>query len=163
MRTTRYRETIGAAWWFVALLACAALAPLTSLIVEIRRGQLLQVGILLVVSALLVLLVLVFLRLRVDIDRATLGFHFGPFGRTLQAADIESVSVERYRWTTFGGWGWRFAWLEGTLVQAFSVPFVRTGVRIRTHAGTQYYVSSRAPERLSAAITQLSRGREGTA
>lgn len=163
MPDPRYREAVSAAWWLVTVIGCAGLAPRSAALTAWQHGQRLEVALLLGASALLVLVAIVFLHLRVEIDDATLRFRFGPFGRTLLAADIESAAVERYRWGTCGGWGWRFGWLEGSLVQAFSVPFLRTGVRIRTRGGKQYYVSSRAPERMSAAIMQLARQREGSA
>jgi hypothetical protein len=158
-----YRETVAAARWLVALIALGALAPLYAGLAAIENRDALQVAVLVCAAALLVAVALVLQRLRVETDHATLRFRFGPFGRTLGASEIASATAEQCRWWTFGGWGWRFAWREGALVQAFSVPFVRTGVRVTTRRGKQSYLSSRAPERLAAAIMQLVRRREGTA
>jgi hypothetical protein len=102
-------------------------------------------------------------RLRVHADDRRLRFHFGPFGRTLEAADITAAEAAPYRWLAFGGWGIRFGRVSGHFVRAYSVPFLRTGVAIEAADGKRYYVSSRRPEALAAAIRQVARPREGKA
>jgi hypothetical protein len=162
----RYTESVAAPRWFLVLIAALALGALAGAILVIRDPDGASSGVLfammLLVAVALLSVVIVFGRLRVEV-RESLRFHFGPFGRTLEAADVRSATVERYPWMTFGGWGIRLGWWHGGLARAYSVPFLRTGVAIETAEGKHYYVSSQRPDELAVAIQAWTGSREGVA
>ena len=62
-----------------------------------------------------------------------------------------------------GGWGIRIGRTSGHLMRAYSVPFLRTGVAVEVWDGKRYFVSSRRPAALAAAIHEVARQREGQA
>lgn len=150
----RYDESVYAARWLLIVVALAMVASVGGAVLLLAGAdaprwvalQLVAVGIL------LGLIEWMFMRLRIEVTRERLRFHFGPFGPTLKLSDVRSVEPSPYRWLAFGGWGIRFGRVAGTTVRAYSVPFLRTGVAIETVAGRRYYTSSRRPEVLAAAI-----------
>jgi hypothetical protein len=143
--------------WFIAVLVVAAAGSLFSAIDALRDeggSRLLGAGLPALIAALLIAVAVVFGRLRTGAGGKGLRFHFGPFGRTLEAVDIRAAAVVPYKWLRFGGWGIRLGRMGGHSVRAYSVPFLRTGVAVETRDGARYYVSSRRPEALAAAINQ---------
>lgn len=161
-----YDESVYASRWFIAVLVVAAAGSLFSAVDALRDdggNRVLGAGLPALIAALLIAIAVVFGRLRTEAGRNGLRFHFGPFGRTLEAADIRAAEVVPYRWLRFGGWGIRRGRMAGHSVHAYSVPFLRTGVAVQTRDGTRYYVSSRRPDVLAAAINQATRPREGQA
>ncbi|MSQ29337.1 MAG: hypothetical protein EXR68_02475 [Dehalococcoidia bacterium] len=95
----------------------------------------------------------------VEVDANGVCFRFGLFGRTLHTVDIEAAATERYSLWTFGGWGWRFGLRrddQGRWKEAFTVPFLRTGVAVSSRRG-RFYLSSRTPEQLAEAIRAVIR------
>jgi hypothetical protein len=114
------------------------------------------------VAAILLVVGFVFGQLHIEV-RDSVRFRFGPFGPTQNAVDIQAASAEPYRWLAFGGWGIRFGRLAGRTVRAYSVPFWRTGVTVELRDGKRYYISSRRPDALAAAVQSLAGLREGQA
>ncbi len=175
-----YRETTPSPRWLLIGMALLALAPLLGATAAMRdpslsgAGGVATVAVLLLASAMLLGLVMLGSKLTVEVDAERVRFRFGPFGRTLRTMDIEAAAVERYSLWTFGGWGWRFGWLRdahGHRPQAFTVPFLRSGVAVITRSGGTrkgssrggtFYLSSRTPERLAEAIRAVMH-REGLA
>jgi hypothetical protein len=158
-----YDESVYASRWFIAVLVVAAAGSLFSAIDALRDAggsRLLGAGLPALIAALLIAVAVVFGRLRTEAGGNGLRFHFGPFGRTLEAADIRAAAVVPYKWLRFGGWGIRLGRMAGHSVRAYSVPFLRTGVAVETRDGTRYYVSSRRPEALAAAINQAAKPHE---
>jgi hypothetical protein len=160
----RYRESVLASRWLMAAIALAAVAAFAGAVATLRsedehRGA--TAVMLAAILAVLIAVALCFARLRIATDGGTLRFRFGPFGPTLDASEIRSVEVTRYRWLAFGGWGIRFGRIAGHRATAYSVPFLRSGVTIETANGKRYYVSSRQPESLAEAIGRLTAAREG--
>lgn len=120
-----------------------------------QDGGMVPAVILVVLTVVLGAVAVVFARLRIEAGDDALRFRFGPFGPTLNAADIQSAEAAPYRWLAFGGWGIRFGRVSGHSVRAYSVPFLRSGVLVEAAGGKRYYVSSRRPEALAAAIREL--------
>ena len=161
----RYDESVPAPRWMLWLgLAVSALAGLAAA-TTLRDSDLSSferaasaVGIGL--SGLVVgLICLLFSTLRVHADPEGVRAAFGPFASTFVPGSIAGARPERYRWSRFGGWGIRLAW--NLRDRAFSVPFVPEGVTIQLREGRTVFVSSRQPDRLAAAITELT-GRSGS-
>ncbi|MBM4415229.1 MAG: hypothetical protein FJ035_03020 [Chloroflexi bacterium] len=162
----RNREVVGASRWFDALGIVAGAALAAGLVATWRAGdsdgeRAMALAVLVGVGVVLVLVWRWFARLQVEVDERALRFRFGPVRCTLDAERIAGVTPQAYRWWRFGGWGLRFARIEGRLVRAWSVPFVRSGVAVETTDGRQYYVSSRAPEALVHAVRALGERRAG--
>ena len=99
--------------------------------------------------------VAVFGALRIEVDARALRARFGPFGPTLPGDAIAAARAEPYRWLPHGGWGLRRGRLGGRTSRACSVPFLRTGVAVETRNGQRYYLSSRRPDELAAAVNRL--------
>ena len=97
----------------------------------------------------------IFGALRIQVDDRALRARFGPFGPTLPGEAITAARAERYRWLPHGGWGLRWGRLGGRTSQACSVPFLRTGVAVEARNGRLYYLSSRRPDELAAAVNRL--------
>lgn len=90
-----------------------------------------------------------FMALDVAVDEIAVRAAFGPFRKTLPIARIRSASEEPYRWMPYGGWGIRWSTQKR---QAWSVPFLKTGVEVQSHDGSRCFISSRDPERFRSAI-----------
>ena len=98
------------------------------------------------------LVLLSFRRLRIQVGDTAVRFGFGVLRKSLPLEAIQGCEAKRYRWLTYGGWGIRFA-LGGR--RAWSLPGVPAGVELTVAEGTRvrrYFVSSRSPELLAAAI-----------
>jgi hypothetical protein len=167
-----YSETVHTPRWFALLCEALALVTAVAVLVAIRdesaaSDRLLTAGLMTPAVLVLLALALIFGRLHIDVGPHGAGdalrFHFGPFGRTLEAGDIRAAEAEPYRWLAFGGWGIRFGRTSGRTVRAYSVPFWRTGVTVETTDGKRYYISSRRPEALAAAVRGIATTREGQA
>ena len=100
-----------------------------------------------------------FMVLRVRVEPSGVEARFGPFSKQLPATQVESVEAMPYRWTPYLGWGIRFA--SGKRY-AWSVPFIREGVSVALGDGARYFISSRQPERLVAAVAEVIDRRRGT-
>jgi hypothetical protein len=156
-----YREAVPSARWFEIAVRLCALAPLAGAfgiaLAPGEAGSAEWIGGLALVAMSLALSLLIpsLLRLNIEVGPGRLRVRLGPFRRTIEASAIRSVRAERYRPWAFGGWGWRFGWSEGP-IQAYSVPFLRSGVEVETSRG-RYYLSSRAPAQLAQAIERLAR------
>jgi hypothetical protein len=112
----------------------------------------------LLVSGVLLLAVARWLTLlHIHVSGEVLSFRFGPFRRHIPLSQIERIAVTPYPWTRYGGWGIRMA--RGKR-RAFSMPFVRTGIELTVSDGKTYYLSSRNPQALAAAIESGVAGRE---
>ncbi|MEX1022398.1 MAG: hypothetical protein WD058_04545 [Dehalococcoidia bacterium] len=110
------------------------------------------VGTAAVVLGIFALLEVWLLNLQVEVDGETLTAAFGPLRKRLRADDVAEVRAERYQWLLYGGWGVRFGLGKR---RAWTVPFLNSGVRITHQDGTRYYISSRSPDRLAAAVADL--------
>ncbi|RLT44511.1 MAG: hypothetical protein DWI58_00365 [Chloroflexi bacterium] len=149
-----YREVISPPKWFVVAIALLALAPLWGVQAALRDDSLSTARRVTltaaapVVAGMLLWLALVGSHLTVEVVAERVRFRFGPFGRTLRSNDITAVTAEPYNAWAFGGWGWRLGWGGA---QAFTVPFLRSGVMLGTARG-RFYLSSRTPERLAEAV-----------
>jgi len=97
----------------------------------------------------------VFLVLRIRADGEVLRARFGPWGLSIAAEQIESASVARYPWLSYGGWGMRWGRHEGRPGRALSIPLMRTGVFVDTTEGKRHYLNSRQPEELAEAVNRL--------
>ena len=137
----------------VALLAGAVLTAIAA-----DSGRWIGVLSLLVTAGALALAGWWFLVLRVAVTPAEVSFRFGPFTKRMAPGDIERIAVTPYRWVSYGGWGLRMA--RGRR-RAYTVPFLRTGVELTAADGRTYYVSSRNPPLLAAAIEANGRLRDG--
>jgi hypothetical protein len=160
-----YDESVHASRWFYALLTVplvagavgvAGVASERTLSAPARGTLLALLG---AVVVLMVAVALVFGRLRLCVGAGALAFGFGPLRVRLAAAQIASARAERYAWLRYGGWGIRFALRAPWRDRAYSVPFVGSGVSVETVEGRRYYLSSRDPSGLEAAIRGL-RGAE---
>lgn len=150
-----YQESVYASRSLLALIVVAAAGSLFSAATALRGddgNRFVGVGLPALIGTLLIAVAVCFGRLRTESGGGRLRFHFGPFGRTLEASDILVAQVMPYSWLRFGGWGIRFGRMAGDSVRAYSVPFLRTGVVVEMLHGGHYYVSSRRPEALAAAI-----------
>ena len=113
-----YREVVRAARWFTVALAVLSVTPVIGIIAVLRDeslssgGRVTSVVALAASGVLMVLVVLWVCAMTVEVSATRLRFRFGPFGRTLAAGDLATASAERYQWVRFGGWGWRFGWLD---------------------------------------------------
>jgi hypothetical protein len=157
-----YTEAVPSARWFAVAVRLCALAPLVSAASLLRApgepgaGGWIGVAVLGAMSVALFFLVPSLLRLRIEVGNHDLRVRLGPFRRTIAASAIRSAQPERYRPWAFGGWGWRLGWSGGTSMQAYSVPFLRSGVAVETERG-RFYLSSRSPAQLAQAIERLAR------
>lgn len=160
----RYRESVPSSRWLILLALLAAAGALIGAGAALRGddgGRVVTAVVLVVLALVLGGVAVFFARLRVELDERLLRFHFGPFGRTLDAAEIRSVEPAPYPALPFGGWGIRFGRMGGHSARAYSVPFLRSGVAVEMNNGKRYYVSSRQPEALARAVGQLTRTVEG--
>jgi hypothetical protein len=97
-----------------------------------------------------------FLVLNVIVTPERVEFAYGLFRRRFAWAQVSGVSVERYDWKRYGGWGLRFH-MHGR--RAWSVPGVPGGVAFQVESGgkrREYFVSSRRPEELARSVAQVS-------
>lgn len=96
------------------------------------------------------LLLLPFRRLDLTVDsngvRACWG---GLFSKTVALDDIASVQVGRYRWISFGGWGWRYN-LKGDV--AFSILGVNPTLEVTRRNGRKLVVTLTDPQAAADAI-----------
>lgn len=118
---------------------------------------------LLIVSAILITIPLIFGRLVIRVDEGMLHITFGLIGWPAQhipLPEISKIKIVDYRpIVNFGGWGIRRGRLEGELTSAYTVQGNR-GVllilskerRICGIKTNRFLVSSKQPERLAAAI-----------
>ena len=166
-RLDSYTERVTSAAWFTVVARVLFMLPLFGIAATFRDTEMDAVSRAITVaglglsSTILLIVGLWFVTLEVTVG-AALRFRFGPFGRTLGASTVRDVRVVRYPALAFGGWGWRFGRVDGRSAQAYTVPFLRSGLTVTTVEGRTYYISSRAPERLAEAIETMQR-REGLA
>jgi hypothetical protein len=159
-----YHEHVESAAWFALIVRLLVLAPLLGVIAAVRDPELSaneRTGTIVLLGAASIVLGIFapwLLSVRIDVDPQVLRFRIGPFRRTLVASTVATARVERYSALAYGGWGWRFEWRRGRAAQAYTVPFLRTGVQVTTREGRTYYISSRAPQRLAQAIVTMQRG-----
>jgi hypothetical protein len=102
-----------------------------------------------ITTAILVLVLLVFGKLRsaVEIDSVVTGF--GPFKDRIPFSDIRSVAAVTYRFMDFGGWGLRL----GRRGKMYNVPGDDyRAVEITKSDGKRVLFSSRDPEAFARAI-----------
>lgn len=147
-----YRERVPATRLFRGLLLVLFVVGATPLMVGAIQEQ--SLGLALGSLAFVVLtgvVVLWFGVLRIDVAGGELRASFGPFAKRIRVDEIAEVTVAPYRWTQYWGWGIRIRPNK----RAWSVPFINTGVRIAHVSGREYYISSRAPERLRDALHAL--------
>lgn len=106
----------------------------------------------LLAAALVALAFVSFRRMRIEVSDAVVRVSFGVLRRSLPLETIRGCEVKRYNWIVYGGWGVRFA-LGGR--RAWSMPGVPGGVEFTVAEGTRvrrYFLSSRYPELLAAAV-----------
>lgn len=167
-RLHSYTERVASSAVFAVVARVLFVFPLLGIVSALRDPELdatsraITIGGLGVSSFLLLVVGLWFVALDVTVGDEALRFRFGPFGRTLNASAVREVRVVRYPALAFGGWGWRFGRVDGRSAQAYTVPFVRSGLTVTMAEGKTYYISSRSPERLAEAIETMQR-REGLA
>lgn len=103
-----------------------------------------------------------FLTLRITISNGEFTFAYGMVRHRIRVDQIDSIETRRYRWTRYGGWGYS----RGPLGRrAWSMPGVTEGVIVvlrESGKPREYFVSSRTPEQLEAAIRAGMTGGEGT-
>ena len=131
------------------LLVIVPLAVAIASVLLIDREQVWVAVLLAVFAVFFLLLIRWFMALDVEVDAAAVRAAFGPFHKTVPIAQILSVSEEPYRWRPYGGWGIR---LSTQKRQAWSVPFLKTGVEVHSRDGSRCFISSRDPGRLRSAI-----------
>ena len=156
----RYSESVRASWALIAAIG-GALGLTTGLMTAFAiRGELSggEAGVFYVamafVAVLSVFILVNFTVLIIVVTDRYLHFRYGMFSRTLQFEHIRSAEIRPYRWLRYGGWGIRIVPRGG---RAWSVPFVSTGVVVRTSADgseREYYISSKAPDALRAALPE---------
>ena len=110
------------------------------------------------VGAFLTLLLGIFRVLRTEVDDERLRARYGPFRFTVAGDAIEEARVTPYRWLLYGGWGIRWTRQDGRTARAVAVPFLRTGVTVDAQPNRRYYLTSRHPEDLAAAVNRLAEG-----
>ncbi len=154
----KYEEQIAAPLWLMAILTAAILALVVAMIAVAfdpdAGWQLLAwyYPLMAFAGVLLLAVTAAFRRLRIAVNDSGVRMSFGFIHKTLPAANIEGCEVQKYRWLTYGGWGIRFA--SGGR-RAWSMPGVLDGVKITVKEDMRvrrYFVSSRSPELLSAAV-----------
>ncbi|MDA1257889.1 MAG: hypothetical protein O3C10_08615 [Chloroflexi bacterium] len=95
-----------------------------------------------------------FLTLRIRVSGGRFTIAYGVVRHSIHIDQIESIEHQKYRWTRYGGWGYRLG-MHGR--RAWSVPGVPEGVVVMLHESgkrREYFVSSLTPELLEAAITE---------
>ena len=96
--------------------------------------------------------------LRLRLDEEALRVRLGPFHTRLDRAKIAGAHAERYPWARFGGWGLRRAWRHPLRDRAWSVPFRRDCVVVELRDGARYFLSTRRPQTLLAALEPAGAG-----
>jgi hypothetical protein len=154
----RYEENIPAPFWLIAILVTSLTALVAALItVGIASNADWRLvawyyPLMFVAGGLLLAFTLSFRRLRIETSDSTVNISFGFLRKTLPLSKISSCEVQKYRWLTYGGWGIRVA-TGGR--RAWSMPGVTGGVEFVVTEDTKerrYFVSSRSPELLTAAV-----------
>ena len=152
---TPYTEHVPPSRWFtLPMFAASAATTVLGLLLLVRRDQVFPGVVAAFSGGVLVVVMRLFTALRVEVGERTLHARFGPLGFTLAGEEIEAVTVAPYRWLTYGGWGLRRGRDGGRSSRARSAPFVRTGVVVDTLQGRRYYVTSRRPDELAAAVNR---------
>lgn len=152
-----YRETLRGSVLLIAAVFLAALGGAAgglaaTMDTRLPPAERLVVAVLmLLVVLVLVFVAVVFTRLRVEVDAVRVSWSFGPFRKSVPLEQVAAVRVEPYRWLRFGGWGIRYGVLGGG-GSAYTVPFSLRGVTLELRDRQRYYLSSRDPDRLAAAI-----------
>lgn len=141
------------------LVVVAPLAVATVGVLFIGPVQTWLAAMLILLTGLFLLMDRWFMALDVSVGASDVRAAFGPFRKTLVLARVESVSDEPYRWRPYGGWGIR---LSTQNRQAWSVPFLKTGVEVRSRDGGRCFISSRDPGRLRSAIQERLDRRESS-
>jgi hypothetical protein len=154
----KYQERVPTPRWLILIGWLAAVAFASGGVGYLMAGspplaERLPLGLFFLAMAVLwVGIARVFDHLRIEVREDTVRFGYGPLGKTINAADLVGVEVERYPWPIYGGWGIRFALGKR---RAYSVPGCREGVSLRLRNGTRYHVSSRNPHTLASALRAL--------
>jgi hypothetical protein len=93
-----------------------------------------------------------FTNLSVTVADRGFEFRYGVFGKSFPWEQIKSAEPHDYRWTTYGGWGIRWA-TQGR--RAWSQLGAKEGVVVEVDENGKkrsYFVSSRKPQELAGAI-----------
>ncbi|MEX2445940.1 MAG: hypothetical protein WD734_01265 [Dehalococcoidia bacterium] len=140
--------------WFRLLMLLVTAAVMTGAIVTPSAEPTVAGRVVLWVTLGVVLVVLVavqrwFMALDVRVTGDEVVTAFGPWRKRVARGDILEATVRSYPWLRYGGWGVRFGF-GGR--RAWTVPLLRTGVEVALRDGTRWFISSRRPEALRAAI-----------
>ena len=164
LRNLVYEENVRAPTWLILVLGLflgGSAGVVTAVAIRSLVGEPLMEGgeaavfyAVLAVYALLALFLLVnFTNLAVTVSTQAVEMRFGLFSKTLLTADISSAEPRKYNWAQYGGWGLRLA-MGGR--RAWSMPGVPRGVLTTVvepgRGQKSYFISSRDPEALAAAI-----------
>jgi hypothetical protein len=154
----RYEEDIAAPWWLMAILLASLIALIGSMVVvplDPNAGWQIFVWyypLMTVVGVLLIGVTIAFRRLHIEVGNSAARVSFGFIRKTFLLTSITSCQAQKYHWLTYGGWGIRYS-TGGR--RAWSMPGVPDGVEITLTEGRKvrrYFVSSRSPELLAAAV-----------
>lgn len=157
-----YSEDVFAQRRFTIVVAAIAVACVVGGLWLLLGANQLSDGIgLLVAGALLAGILRLFAVLHIRVQSEGLHARFGPWGLKLPAGQIDSARTEVYRWGSYYGWGIRWGLDEGRAGRAMSVPFLRSGVIVETKEGRRYYINSRRPDELAAAVNRIAEGPDG--
>ena len=154
----KYHEVVPAPLWLklvtvVAILAFAVPIGTTAGLSTMGTGEATIFYLFMSLGLVTMLVVAInFLSLEIRITDDRVRFAYGWFSKELPVKELSLVGVEKYNWLTYGGWGLRVS-TKGR--RAWSMPGVAAGVAIRTSEKGKprsYFVSSRSPAELAAAI-----------
>lgn len=150
----RYREEVASSKWFDTAIGASGGVAVLGVVVSTARERWVAAIILVATAALLALLYRWFATLIVEVDGTEVRASFGPIRARVPLAEIVTIEPERYRWLAYGGWGVRYGFGRR---RAYTVPFLRQGVRIDRADGRRWYISSRCPDELALAVRSAAR------
>jgi hypothetical protein len=142
--------------WFFGLMAAVIVIQLIALFAVIAAGKYAAAIGPAIALPVLAVVTLLFSHLRVTVTRDQLIVQYGLVGPRIAVERIAKVSVERYDWKRYGGWGMRRG-RDGTM--AYSVPGGSEqclAVEYDDDAGTRrrVVISCEDPTRMVEAIAQ---------
>lgn len=163
LRNLVYEENVRAPMWLVLTLGLflgVAAGVVSAVAIRSLIGEPVMEGaeaaifyVVLILYALLSLFLLVnFTNLAVTVSQEFIEFRYGIFSKKLKLSDVAEATPQKYRWSTYGGWGVRLAFGGRRAWSMIGVPMGVAVVMGDSEGGKRYFVSSRSPEALAQAI-----------
>ena len=132
---TRFYERVHMPRWLLITMALPAIAAaVAAALAYLREGALAPAIALAGASVLLAAFAYAMRWFEVSIDRRAMTYRWAGFPRgRVNLAEIVEVAVVPYPYFRYGGWGWRVGF--GLRSVAYSVPFKRRALSVRTSRG----------------------------